>query len=275
MSTKTAGLWSRLTESLRIKPLKPHRSSPPKAGSKPPKAEKDILTRSVQQPQEDKNSSTQDPANQDAGPEGGPGNGKSPSGLSRWTKREPSLAKLQDGYERMLGLMEDIQNHMAVQGERGDRICNSLEQLAKALNDHPNTSRRQSEMLQTIAAQIETANSRNQTLVEAVSKMPELSKTQNESLGKLNRQLEVTNEQNIANNRTLDKVGSTLSSLGEANTSQSSALREMNEKTNQQNELLTKLIAAQSRRFTMLFVVTLVLASTAVIASLISVLLSQ
>jgi ABC-type transporter Mla subunit MlaD len=156
---------------------------------------------------------------------------------------------------------------MSTQGERGDRICDSLEQLAKAMSDHPTTSRQQSEMLKTIAAQIETANSRNQRLVEAVSKIPELSQTQNESLNRLNSQLEMVNEQNVTAHRAMDRVGGTLQSLGEANSSQAAALREMNEKTNQQNALMTKLIAAQSRRFTMLFVVTLILAVTAVVAT--------
>jgi hypothetical protein len=105
--------------------------------------------------------------------------------------------------------------------------------------------------------------------------MPELSQKRNESLGKLNSQLEMVNEQSVSTNRAMERVGGTLSSLGEANSSQAAALREMNEKTNQQNELMTKLIAAQSKRFTMLFVVTLILAVTAVGATVLGVLATR
>lgn len=266
MTTKTAGLWTRFVDSLRIKPLKPFRRS-----DIPEVDEEGLLSQPAQHPADEGPSGEMDGA---PGADGH-GGGKSPSPLSRWSKRDQTLARLQDGYDRMLHLMEDIQDHMATQGERGERICHSLEQLAKAMSDHPTTSRQQSEMLKTIAAQIETANTRNQHLVEAVSRMPELSQSQNESLNKLNRQLETANEQSASTHRAMDQVGGTLRSLGEAHGSQAAALREMNEKTNQQNELMIGLIAAQSKRFTMLFVVTLILAVAAVGATLLGVLATR
>src|SRR3972149_3012014 len=55
-----------------------------------------------------------------------------PGGLARWGRRDQTLVRLQEGYERLNQLIEDIQKHLAAQGERSERICGSLEQLARS-----------------------------------------------------------------------------------------------------------------------------------------------
>ena len=251
VNVKTARLWTRIAKSL-------HRKRP---GDNPiselPPVGQDPLT--------DRPPPLTAPKDNDAVAD------KQPGPLARWTQREQTLTKLQEGYEKMSGVVEDIRRHLVVQGERADRICDSMENLAQSLADHPAVSLRQCEMLETIARRLETNNERSLQVAERIGELPEISRAQNETLAGINRQLEKSGEQNAAVSSTIEKVGTALDSMGQAGTVQAEALRHMSVEATEQNEMLTRLIAAQSKRFTMLFVVTLVLAVAAVTTAIVSI----
>lgn len=180
--------------------------------------------------------------------------------LARWSKRDQTLMKLQEGYERVTQVVEEVQKHLAQQGERTERICVSLEQLSRAMSEMPESSRQQTATLQSIAGQLETTGARTQQMAEAVSEMPKAARIQSETLAGIKRQMELTGEQNLVTGQSLEKLGAAISALGEFNSAQADALREMNAQASRQTEVLANLVARQSRRFVMLFVVTVVLA---------------
>jgi hypothetical protein len=202
----------------------------------------------------------------------GDGQTEKPAGaLSRWSKRDQTLAKLQEGYEKVTQVVEAVQNHLAEQGQRTERICVALEQLARSTSDLPDASRQQVETLRAIAGHMETTNARTHQLADTMSEFPKVARLQSETLSGIKRQLDMTNEQNLLTSQTMDKLGTAISSLGEFNSAQTHVLRDMNSSTVQQNELLTKMIAKQSRRFLMLFIVTVVLATAAVAAAIVAI----
>ncbi|UCD27611.1 MAG: hypothetical protein JSV03_10900 [Planctomycetota bacterium] len=193
--------------------------------------------------------------------------------LVRLSKREQAIAQLQQGYDRVTQLIEDIQKHLASQGERSDRICSSLDQLARSMSDTPNLSRQQAHTLEAIVGQLEMTNVRTQQLTETVGEIPKITRAQSDTLAGINRQLEMAGEQNVVANQTMDKLGQAITALGESNNSQAQILQEINAKTNQQNEVLSQLIAKQSKRFTMLFIVTVLLAAAAVATTIVGIVL--
>ncbi len=190
--------------------------------------------------------------------------------LMRWGRREQALSRLQEGYERVNQVIEEIQKHLAQQGERTDRICNALETLARSMGDVPTLSRLQAQSLEAIAGHIEAGNARVQQLADSVGELPKASRAQTETLNGIKKQLEVTGEQNLVTSQTMEKLSTAIATLGELNSSQVEALRQMNMKADDQNERLSHLVSRQNKRFIMLFVVTVILAlgaiTTAVIA---------
>lgn len=190
--------------------------------------------------------------------------------LPRWTKRDQTLAKLQEGYEQVTQVVEKIGGHLVTQEKHSERICDSLEQLARAMSDVPNISRQQAQTLDAIAGQLENTNARTQQLAETMSEIPKVARSQTETLNGITRHLEMSGEQNVVTTQTLDKLGTTISVLGESNHAQSEVLQQMDAKTAEQNQMLTSLIARQSRRFMMLFIVTVLLAAAAVVIGILS-----
>jgi len=184
--------------------------------------------------------------------------------LTRWAKRDLTLAKLQEGYEQVTRVVEQIGKHLVTQDERSERICTSLEQLARSMSDVPNISREQARTLDAIAGQLESTNARTRQLADGISEIPKIARTQAETLAGINRQLEMAGEQNVVASQTMEKLGTAIHMLGESNQSQAEVLKQMDTKAAEQNHLLTQLIARQSRRFTMLFFLTIVLAAAAI-----------
>lgn len=188
--------------------------------------------------------------------------------LTRWSRREQTLVKLQEGYDRLNDVIEEIQKHLVQQGERSERICTSLEQLARAMSDMPALQRQHAQSLEAIAGNIEAGNARMQQVAESVSELPKASRSQTEAISGIRKQLELSGEQNVVTFQTMEKLSHAISALGDVNTTQIEALNQMNRKADDQTEQLGKLIARQNRRFIMLFVVTIVLAVGAITAAI-------
>ncbi len=250
MTQTHASWWTRFVERLRGAPPQRPRLDLPEVG------EDGLLMDGVEYP---------------GGPDGESPADKPVGALSRWTKRDQTLAKLQEGYERVTQVVEAVQKHLCEQGERTERICTALEHLARSLDHIPDSSRRQVETLQAIAGHLETTNNRTQKMAESIEEFPRVARLQSETLSGIKHQLDLTGEQNLLTSQTMDRLGTAITSLGDFNTAQTQVLRDMNSSAAQHSELLTKLIARQSRRFLMLFIVTVVLAGAAVAAAVVAI----
>ncbi len=186
--------------------------------------------------------------------------------LQRWGRRDPAATDLHEGYRKVTALIEDMQRHMALQGERSDRICASLEQLARSLADLPELSSRQARTLASIAEQMESAASRGEQMAAALNEMPKAARLQAEALSGINRQLGIASEQEAVARQTLEKLSAAVGALSDFNAAQAEAMKQMATRTDEQNRQLNQLLARQTRRFTMLFAVTVALATLAVAA---------
>jgi hypothetical protein len=191
---------------------------------------------------------------------------KAPVALSRWNKRDQTLAKLQEGYEQVTRVVQEIQNHLVAQADRSERMCVSLEQLAQSVTELPSIGREQTQTLETMAARMEATNTRTQQMAESLSEVPKLARTQSETLTGINRHLEMASEQSVMTSQTLDKIGSAMGTLSTASQTQTERLRMIGDSTDEHMDLLTQMLARQNRRFVMLFVVTVVLAVAAIAA---------
>lgn len=255
MPPKNTNWWNRLTERLG---RKSNGNSP--AVELPPVGDDGLLMDPPELPE---------PSAEDgeASPE------RSGNPLTRWTKREQTLNRLQEGYERLNGVIEEIQKHLAQQGERTDRICNALEQLARSTGEMAGLSRHHAQALESIAGHIEAGNARLGQVAESVTEIPKASRVQTEAINGIRKQLEMAGEQNLVTSQTMSKLSTAISTLGEVNTSQIEALTQMHRKSDDHNERLGKLIARQNKRFVMLFVVTIVLAVGAITAAILGLVL--
>jgi hypothetical protein len=246
MPTQTDSLWTRLTGSFRRHPQLDGDQQPPT-----PVGDDGLLTQPAELP--------------DAAAE----MADRPGPLARWARRDQAIIQLQEGYEKVTRVIEDIQTHLVQQGERSERICGALEQIARAMVESPQIARQQAQTLDHIAAQIEAGNARSQQIAEIISELPKVTRSQTDTLSGIGRQLEISNEQSVIASQTMDRLGTGLKTLGETSQTQGLILRDMSVKAAEQSEQLSRLVASQGKRFMMLFVVTIVLALAAIGAAVV------
>jgi uncharacterized phage infection (PIP) family protein YhgE len=184
-----------------------------------------------------------------------------------WLTRRPSAN------ERLVVLVDQIQQHLIHQDERSGQIAGSLERLARTLAELPNAERQQNEALATIAAQIEAGNRNTQTLSESLRDVPRLAKLQAETLAGIRTQLERSNNTDSEVSLSLQTFGKALGNLNESTQAQVTTLGKLAGQAEQRDSRLSALLSQQTRRFTMLFAVTLVAALLAVAAVVMVVLL--
>lgn len=242
MPTQTESFWARLTASLRRRPADGSERQPT-----PPPHEEDPLIQ---------------PADAEVVGEQTARSGP----LATWRRRDQAIIQLQEGYEKVTRVVEEIQTHLAQQGERTERICSALEQIARAMAESPQIARQQAQTLNTISTQLEATNVRSQRLADLISEIPQAARTQSETLAGISRQLELSNEQAVINSQVMDRLGGSLRTIGESSQTQGEILREMSRKAAEQSEQLARLIEHQGHRFMVLFAVTIVMALAAVAA---------
>lgn len=195
---------------------------------------------------------------------------KGQGGLTRWAKRESALTQLQEGYERVNRLMADMQQHMADQSNRTERMCAAVEQLVRTMSDLPSLSRDQVRTLESIAGQIEAANTTSRQLADALAEIPKVTRAQADALSGINSRLEVMNEQSLVEAQVTEKLQAAVTRVGNTGQLHTELLKQLDTRAQEQNERLADLLANQVRRFTVLFVVVTVLAAVGVAAAVLA-----
>lgn len=114
--------------------------------------------------------------------------------LSRRRQREQTLDTLQEGFAKLVGLIDEIYQHLGRQDRRAEQIAEALTELADTTARLPEAAQEQSKQLGTIAAQLEAGNDRSRRWESAVRdlELPRLAQAQRQALDAIGQKLEGT-----------------------------------------------------------------------------------
>lgn len=192
--------------------------------------------------------------------------------FSKRRQREQALEKLQEAYQQVAGLIQSILAHLQAQDRRSEQMADALTRMAETTDRISEAASAQSERLGAIAAQLETGNDRARRWEQVLSDLPKLAEGQREALSAIHQELQSSQEADRQMVETLGGFREAVTSWGESSTASTQALTELKEAASRRDEELNTLIATQSKRFTWLFVVTLVLAAAAIATGIIALL---
>ncbi|MCB9850045.1 MAG: hypothetical protein H6817_05010 [Phycisphaerales bacterium] len=193
--------------------------------------------------------------------------------LSLTSRRpDPTLARLEEGYAKVIDLVDAIKRHQQEQELRAAEVSSSLVNIATTLECIDQAGQRQADSLELIAEQVRTGNQRSANWEEALNEFPKMAEAQREALASVVRQLEEAGRRDGTLSNSLDSFRDAVNTLGDATTASSVAIKDLQLSSLEQQERTAALIKEQGKRFTMLFVVTLVLAALGICAGIISLL---
>lgn len=180
------------------------------------------------------------------GPEGADAPAKVPA-----TRPVAKWERLAEEYSRVVKLMDAMQEHMATQSQRSERMTELLERLCDSVADVPDASRKQLELMASLRESATADSSSLRRLTEELSQLPRLADAQRETMVSIGRHLETTHEVGARTNEAMDAVHQALSSLSESTGASTKTMRELWGHASSQNEQLTELLERQGRRFTL------------------------
>jgi ABC-type transporter Mla subunit MlaD len=163
-------------------------------------------------------------------------------------RRDEVLTRMQTGYDKILDLVESIQDHLARQDEHGEKVVGSLNDLARGVHHLPESTRRHTDALSKAAAQVEVSNSHAQVMIGVLRVWPSATAAQRQALEAIGDHLRSSAEATRDLSERLRTLDQTVSTLGQAAGEQVRALREMQRSARQQEVQFVQLLTAQTRR---------------------------
>jgi DNA repair exonuclease SbcCD ATPase subunit len=227
MSQEKQSWWARLRETLS------GQGEPDEQVAEPALGQDGLLAEPAEQPES-------------AGPQGGP--------ISRRLKKDQAVQTLQEGYDRLLVLIDSIQNHMDLQHTQAEQLVDAVRQIGARLQSLPDQVDRQVELMGSIASQLETTNVRTMQLADAIGELPKSVEAQAETLNSLNQQLGLANETTAQVANSLDQLGPAMGSLNQASQAQTSQLRRAQTSAEEHAEKLVGSLRFQGRLLAVLTV---------------------
>jgi len=176
----------------------------------------------------------------------------------RHPKKELQLAALEESFNRLVDVLESLNQNVSQQTLHNKDLVEHLAQTGQTMQALPEHVETQGRSIQKLAQEIKDHTVRNQQVVEIVKTLPDLNRQQVDRLGDINRQMEtsVENESRMVESFThFDSAVQGMLSNTKAQTLSLANMGEMLEKNEQQ---VQNLIKHQSRRFTWLLVIIVV-----------------
>lgn len=168
----------------------------------------------------------------------------------RLARTTSAIDRLEEEYARVIKIVESVQKHLELQSERGETMAGSLKRLAESLEQMPETSKAQVELLTTINQQLGVEGACVKRLDENLSQLPRLADAQRESLVSIGRQLDLSRQTDERVGTTLEGFQQAVTLLGEATGASAKAIQDMRLNASEREERVATLLQAQTRRLT-------------------------
>jgi len=193
---------------------------------------------------------------------------ETPSRTTRlpWLRRQPGTPHLPETYQRLVGLMDSMQEHFKKQDERAEQLNGSVGRVANMLEQLTEAQRGAGERIHSIAQQVDAAGKYTAALSDALCQMPATMQAEAEAIRSVAQQLEVAHEADTQLMHSLQQFGHAVDSLRKSGTAQVETLERLHAAERGQHEVLTDLIRAQGRRFLVVMIVAAVLGLGALMA---------
>ena len=182
--------------------------------------------------------------------------------------REP----LEEGFTRVVGLVESIQAHFKLQDERAERMAASFDRIAESLAQVPEASQTQVESLREIREQLQAGTAWTKRIEDSLSELPRMADAQRETMVSMGRQLEVLREADDRGTEVMGELGQSMSRLEDAAKASTGVLKDMHTDSAAREERMTGLVREQTRQLMRFALAAIVLAAVAALVSVVALL---
>ena len=186
-------------------------------------------------------------------------------------KKDQQLAALEEGFGRLVEVLESINDNVTQQREQATELKTNMERIGEVLVSQSEDGQGQKAIVE-LTDELRSQAVRQQKVAETVQSLPELTQAQMNKLSEIARQLEASGETEVQMVESFNRFDNSVQGMVNNSNTQTAALREMGMKTEQSQERLQEIVAKQNRRLLWAIVVLAVLSLAAVGAAIFAIL---
>ncbi|MCK5270113.1 MAG: hypothetical protein KAJ46_04980 [Sedimentisphaerales bacterium] len=180
---------------------------------------------------------------------------ETPSTLSaHGNKKEVQLAALEGSFNRLVEVLESLNNNVVRQHDQNKDLIDHLTQTSDLMRALPENVEAQGRSVQNLAQEIKEHTLRSQQVVEIVKALPDLNRQQVDRLGDIAHQMEDSVESSVRMTESFNRFDGTVQGMLNNSKAQTASLANMGEMFEKNEQQLHTLIKQQNRRFTWLLV---------------------
>ena len=173
---------------------------------------------------------------------------------TRGNKKEVQLATLEGSFNRLVEVLESLNDNVTRQHDQNKDLIDHLAQTSNLMRALPENVEAQGRSVQNLAQEIKEHTLRNQQVVEIVKALPDLNRQQVDRLGDIAHQMEDSVESGTRMAESFNRFDGTVQGMLSNSKAQTISLANMGEMFEKNEQQLHTLIRQQNRRFTWLLI---------------------
>ncbi len=180
-------------------------------------------------------------------------------------KKEQQLAAMEEGFNRLVTVMESINENMQQQKQETQKLNAHLENLPGLLSRIPDVVESQVQTAQAMAEELKKQSLQQQQLNETIRKLPDLTKSQLDKLSDITAHMESSLENEVHMAETFSRFDGSMQIVADSAQAQATSLAHIGQMLEQNEQKMQQILSRQNKRFMWLAVV-VIIASLAAIA---------
>lgn len=169
-------------------------------------------------------------------------------------KKQESLEKLQDGFNKLIDQLQGINEHLNRQVTQHEDLMGRLEQLPKLLESFPAVAENQKQVIEQLLEQLKGSATKSQQFIDAVAKIPTETAKQTDALVDIDHQLSAAADTDVQMAESFNKFNETLDKLNQSTLGQTDGIMQMSKTFATSDRYLKYIISRQNKRFLWIFI---------------------
>jgi DNA repair exonuclease SbcCD ATPase subunit len=170
-------------------------------------------------------------------------------------KKQESPEKLQEGFNKLIGQLQGIKEHLSLQVSQHEDLMSRLEQLPKFLESFPAALENQKQITQQLLEQLKSGDAKGQQFIDAVEKIPTETAKQTDALVNIDHQLAAAADTDVQMAESFNKFNETLDKLNQSTLGQTDSIMQMSKTFATSDRYLKYILSRQRKSFMWVFTI--------------------
>lgn len=176
-----------------------------------------------------------------------------------------SLEKLQEGFDRLIGQLQAINEHLNRQLAQHEDLTRRMDELPQLLESFPAAAENQKQLIEQLLEQLRSAAVRDEQFIDTVEKIPTETTKQTDALVDIDHQLAAAAGADAQMAEGFNRFNETLDELNQSTLGQTDAICQMSRTFATSDRYLKYIISRQNKRFMWIFTIAIGVCALAVL----------